>query len=114
VNPVTAQFIILGYPVAIGRKTVRRSSMTASLPTPLRWTEEAEAEAMCALAVVQREPQSGAVRVAVYAAPIASAALLRRRPWPLNWLASLNYQITRDGGPRNGLIWLVAKLSRQA
>ena len=88
--------------------------MTARLTTPLRWTEEAEAEAMCAEAVLEREPQSAAVRVAADAAAIASAAPRRRRPSPLYPLAWLHYQITRDGEPRNGLLWLAAKLSRQA
>ena len=89
--------------------------MTARLTTPLRWTEEAEAEAMCAEAVLEREPQSAAVRVVeADAAAIASAAPRRRRPSLLNPLAWLHYQITRDGEPRNGLLWLAAKLSRQA
>jgi hypothetical protein len=88
--------------------------MTAWLPMPLRWTEEAEAEAMCAQAVLQREPHSAAVGVAIYTAAITSAASPRSWRRPLKWLGGLNYQITRDGEPRNGLLWLAAKLSCQA
>jgi hypothetical protein len=89
--------------------------MAARQSTPFRWTEEAEAEAMCALARLEREPQTPAVRVAALAVPLALVdAPARRRPWSGKWLGRLNYQITRDGGPRNGLIWLAAKLSRQA
>lgn len=72
--------------------------MTARQPTPLRWTEETEAETMCALARLEREPQSPTVRVAVLVIPFPSAATpVRRRSWPLKWLSRLTYQITRDG-----------------
>ena len=41
--------------------------MTTRRPTLLRWTEEAEAEQMCALAMLEREPQN------VAACPVAVA-----------------------------------------
>ncbi|HXC91240.1 MAG TPA: hypothetical protein VNV18_13845 [Stellaceae bacterium] len=47
--------------------------MTACPPTLLRWTEEAEAEEVCALALLQREPQSGAVRALEAAAATRSS-----------------------------------------
>jgi hypothetical protein len=93
--------------------------MNARLPTPLRWTEEAEAKAICALAVLESEPQSAAVRVAAgTGSNIISMApphhLTRSRKGPRKWLAWLNCQITRDGEPQSGLLWWATKLSRQA
>jgi hypothetical protein len=51
--------------------------MTAKKPTLLRWTEEAEAEHVCALATLEREPQNAAARPVAFASPPFST---RRRP----------------------------------
>jgi hypothetical protein len=59
-----------------------------SLWTPifLRWTEQAEAEAVCALAVLQHDPQSGAVRLVDWSTRIP-ASVARSALWPrlLSW-----------------------------
>jgi hypothetical protein len=47
--------------------------MNPGTPIFLRWTERAEAEAVCALAVLEREPQSAVVRLVDWAVPIRSS-----------------------------------------
>lgn len=73
--------------------------MVTHRPATLRWAEQAEAEQVCALAVLEPEPESGAVRP-VGAAPLAGSTL-----WPnllLRWLglfgggAVQGTQIRRD------------------
>lgn len=78
--------------------------MIVRRPIPLRWTEEAEAEQVCALAALEREPHSGAARVVGVA---IRSSLPGRRPALLSRLLSLfgepQPQINRDGGPGSGL-----------
>jgi hypothetical protein len=58
--------------------------MTCWLPTPLHWTEESEEKAVCALALLQREPQSLAIRPIEWMAPIGTAGALWLQLW--RWL----------------------------
>ncbi len=60
--------------------------MNVGTPTLLRWTEQAEAEAVCALAVLQREPQSAAVRLVAWATPIPYFVA-----WPALWSRLLTW-----------------------
>jgi hypothetical protein len=60
--------------------------MNPGTPTLLRWTEQAEAEAVCALAVLQCEPQSAAVRLVEWATPIPSFVA-----WPALWSRLLTW-----------------------
>jgi len=70
-------------------------------PILLRWTEEAEAERVCALAILEGEPQDAAARPAAIAAKPCST---RRRPTLLpsllNWFGGAGAQIARDDDPR--------------
>jgi hypothetical protein len=75
--------------------------MTTSKPIPCRWTEEAEAEKVCGLAVLEREPQSAAVRLVGCTAAMSSPAALLR--WLLNCLADPSVQIRRDDDWQGGL-----------
>lgn len=71
--------------------------MTRRRPTLRRWTEEAEAEHMCTLAILEREPQNFA------ACPVAAAprfVSLRHAPAVLarlrGWFGGGNLQTARD------------------
>jgi hypothetical protein len=60
--------------------------MTARTPILLRWTEEAEAEQVRALAAFQREPESAAVRpIALAASPFGMWHHPALPPWLLSW-----------------------------
>jgi len=73
--------------------------MTQWTPTPLRWTEEAEGEQVCTLAMLQREPRSAAVRPVERLAPISIFGVPRALlPRLLSWLTDPTAQIKRDGG----------------
>jgi hypothetical protein len=73
--------------------------MTQSMPMPLRWTEEAEAEEICALAVLEREPRSAAVRPVERSAAISFFAMSRALlPRLLGRLTASSSQIKRDEG----------------
>jgi hypothetical protein len=52
--------------------------MSTRKPTLLRWTEQAEAKHVCALATLEREPQSAAARPVAFAPPRPVG--IRRRP----------------------------------
>lgn len=67
--------------------------------TLVRWTEQAEAEQMCAMAMVERAPQE------VAACPLTGtprAAAVHHSPGPLSrlrcWLAGERPLMTRDAG----------------
>jgi hypothetical protein len=68
--------------------------MTWWTPIPLRWAEESEAKQVCALAALQREPYSGAVRFVEWVAPI-SAPSAWSVLWPrlAGWFACWSSQI---------------------
>ncbi len=71
--------------------------MTPRRPTLRRWTEEAEAEQICALAMLEREPQNVAacpVAVAPHVLSTRHAAALPARL--RGWFRSVNLQIARD------------------
>jgi hypothetical protein len=57
--------------------------MNASSPMPLRWSEQAEAEEVCALALVEHGQESAVVRPVEDPASASSAV---RRPALLPWL----------------------------
>ncbi len=72
--------------------------MPARNPRLLRWTEQAEAEHVRALAILEPEPQSAAARPKVIAeqrlsAPFRSVLL----PRLLTWFGGPGRQIGRDG-----------------
>jgi hypothetical protein len=75
--------------------------MTPRRPIPLRWAEEAEAEQVCALAVLEPEVESGAARP-VCCAPQSYAPQSCSPLWPsllrrwLSLLAGARAQIDRD------------------
>jgi len=73
--------------------------MTAKKPTLLRWTEEAEAEHVCALATLEREPQSAAARPAAFASqPFSTRRRPALLPRLLSWFRNAGRQIERDDG----------------
>lgn len=56
--------------------------MFARMPTPVRWTEEAEAQQVCTLALLEPEPESAAARPRQIAAePSLFAGMLLRWLW---------------------------------
>lgn len=71
--------------------------MTARIPTLLRWSEEAEAAQVCALAAFERESESAAAPPIVFA---AHSCPQRNRhavlPRLLSWLGGWDPQIKRD------------------
>jgi hypothetical protein len=77
--------------------------MIAKMPMPLRWCENAEAEQVCALAVLEREPHTGAARPAKV--PAESCRPSRTLPlWLLDRLRGLSPQIRRDSSWHIGLL----------
>ncbi len=61
--------------------------MTAKKPTLLRWTEEAEAEHVCALATLEREPQNAAASPVAFAPqPFSTSRRPALLPRLLSWL----------------------------
>ena len=72
--------------------------MITRRPVLRRWTEQAEAEQMCALAMFEREPQNLAAACPVAVAP--RFVSMRRAPALLSrlrgWFGGTNLQIVRD------------------
>ncbi len=78
--------------------------MTMRRPILLRWSEEAEAEHVRALAGLEREPQSAAARpVAVALHPFSTRHRPAVLPWLFGWFAAADPQIERDDGPADDL-----------
>jgi hypothetical protein len=75
--------------------------MTTRSPTLLRWSEEAEAEQVRTLAMLEGEPQPAtALRVAIAA---RACSPRHRLAMLLRWLGGSDPQKERDGGWPDGL-----------
>jgi hypothetical protein len=71
--------------------------VTGRIPTLLRWTEEAEAAQVRALAAFECEPESAAVRaISVDPHPWSQRNHHAVLPRLLNWLGGSDPQIKRD------------------
>ena len=73
--------------------------MIARTPIPLRWSEAAEAQQMCTLALLEREPHSPAAARLVETAGFSPLPL-----WLLDRLSWIDLQISRDGSWRIGVL----------
>jgi hypothetical protein len=79
--------------------------MTTRRPTLLRWTEEAEAEQVRALAAFEREPQTPAARPVAFAPePFSTRHRPALLPWLLSWFGGASLQIERDDDWRDGIM----------
>lgn len=75
--------------------------MTTRIPTLLRWTEEAEAAQVRALAAFEREPESAAARpVPSVPQPLPTR---HRLTWLLSWFGGPDPQIGRDDDQQGDL-----------
>jgi hypothetical protein len=77
--------------------SLQEAVMATRRPTLLRWTEEAEAAQVSALAAFEREVQSAAARpVAVVPRPLSTRHRASVLPWLLSWFGTPDPQIARD------------------
>jgi hypothetical protein len=79
------------------RSLIQEAVVTARIPTLLRWSEEAEAAQVCALAAFECESESAAVRpVAFDPHPWSQRNRHAVLPRLLSWLGGWDPQIKRD------------------
>ena len=79
------------------RSVAQEAIVTTRIPILMRWTEEAEAAQVCALAAFEREPESAAVRAAAadrHALPPHNRQAVL--PRLLSWFGGSDAQIKRD------------------